>query len=337
MPNDPACGRNGNRIMKIGNTMEEVTMKEETAHQPGAVNGLQHRAKTMLDQVSHSKHLNNEVLSSIVGRGRSTVSEIRNGKKAYSEGVLNQIINRLSAYLPDEIRPTSQSSMLQKICEGCLAEVDLRMVTGDTGLGKTMVLKDFSANTVQAWYLKIGQSMTQTMFLKRVALAIGCKVLHYRRDHIFGQIGNRLDEKGRMVLLIDECEVLSMATLKVVKHLHNAFEGSLGIVVAGVPSLKLRLMRMGGIDAKDYQLIRPSNEYTTLFRRCKFFQLGQIQPSDVRCFTGGYGSVPKKVVNYLFKRCWNYDYLVKLLEKARRMQVDFSTVMVEDLDKITIY
>ena len=176
--------------------------------------------------------------------------------------------------------------------------------------------------------------MTQTMFLQQAALALGCKAERYRRDHIFKQISDRLDDKGRAVLLIDECEVLGMATLKVVKQLHNAFEGSLGIVMAGVPSLKLRLMRQGGIEPASCQLVRPSNEYTTLFRRCRFFHLGGIQPADMKLFAGG---APQKVVNYLVRRCWNYDYLVKLLEKARRMEVDFHAVMVEDLDRVTIY
>lgn len=302
------------------------------------MNNLQLQTKARLDFVSKRKSLNNKELSHLVDRSRSVVSEIRNGRRQFSDLVLNQIKNRLSAYQPDDgLLQTSQYNVLTRVCTGCLHDLDLRMVIGDTGLGKTMVLKDFSANNEHAYYLKIGQSMTQTMFLKQVALAVGCKVEQYRRDHFFERISERLDEKGSMVLLIDECEVLSLSTLKVIKHLHNAFEGSLGIVVVGVPSLKSRLMKQGGIAATTFQLIKPSNEYTTLFRRCKFFHLGGILQSDSKLFSDRQGITNPKVISYLFNRCWNYDYLDKLLAKALRMGVDFDQVLVEDLDKITIY
>ena len=302
------------------------------------MNELQIDVRQRLDYTAETKKLNNTELSRLIGRSRSVVSEIRNKRRQFSDVILNQVKQRLSAYIPstEGILKTSQQRTLQKVCEGALSDLDVRMILGDTGIGKTMVLKDFSAKNEQAYYLKIGQSMTQTMFLKNVALSLGCKVEHYRRDHLFERISERLDEKGSMLLLIDECEVLSMSTLKVIKHLHNAFEGSLGIVMAGVPSLKLRLMRQSGIDANG-QLIKPSNEYTTLFRRCKFFHIKGILIKDVELFAAKHGVAKKQVITYLFKRCWNYDYLEKLLLKAITMGVDFDNVIIDDLDKITIY
>ena len=54
------------------------------------MSGLQQRAKTLLDHVSVEKQLNNEELSSLTGRARSTISEIRNERKRYGQAVLNQ-------------------------------------------------------------------------------------------------------------------------------------------------------------------------------------------------------------------------------------------------------
>lgn len=108
---------------------------------------------------------------------------------------------------------------------------DMRIVTGESGFGKTTALKRIKADDETVILVECYKGMRKNRFMAKLALAAGVKAKG-SFDVLFEAICEALDGSKR-VILIDECEHLPIEAIDAVRRI-NDFCGC-GVVLVGLP------------------------------------------------------------------------------------------------------
>lgn len=147
-------------------------------------------------------------------------------------------------------------------------------ITGDAGTGKTFTLKNYVANTRQAYLLCCNEYWNRKMFLSELLTSLG-------RDYTGFTVGEMMHEAVRTLkmqesplLILDEADKLSDQVLYFFITLYNQLEDECGIVLCATNHLCKRIERGIKLNKKGYNEI-----WSRLGRRC--IELKGVSAADI--------------------------------------------------------
>ena len=155
-------------------------------------------------------------------------------------------------------------------------------ITGDAGTGKTFAIKDYVANTRQAYVLCCNEYWNRKMFLSELLSALG-------RDYTGFTVGEMMHEAVRTLkvqesplLILDEADKLSDQVLYFFITLYNQLEDECGIVLCATNHLCKRIERGIKLNKKGYNEI-----WSRLGRKC--IELKGVSAADITAICNANG------------------------------------------------
>ena len=309
--------------------------------------GLRDKLLILMDK----KNLKPAEIARITGRSEGTISELLRDKKSFSDKLLNVIYDSLKDYLGDEtLVATRQFNKMWNIATAGKKMSDMRLVVGNTGVGKSIVFKKFAEENECCWYIKIDRKeMTWNRFLQEMATEMGIRLDKKRKrfsssfllDHIIAMVEAKADSNP--MLIVDESEVAKNSFFKEFKNLRTATEGLLCITIVGITEVMSRIGKMAGLECRTYESANGvsyrwyptkenSNQYTTFARRISVFRIDNISTDDISAFCAEKGITNKKVVAMASTRWWNYDEADRAIKRAERMGIVLSEISCEEFE-----
>lgn len=291
------------------------------------------------------KKLKSSEVARITGRSEGTISDLLNNKKAFTDKLLVVIYDSLKDYLGEEtLVPTRQYNKIWNIARSGKTASDMRLVVGNTGIGKSIVFKKFAEENECCWYIKIDRKeMTWNGFLFKVATEMGIKLdrkrTRFYTSYLLDRIIELVEEKadGNPMLIVDESEVARNFFFKEFKNLRTATEGLLNITIVGITDVMTRIGRIAGLECRAYEspggytyrwypTKENSNQFTTFARRISVFRIDNISTDDIAAFCTEKGITNKKVTDPACARWWNYDEADRAIRRAERMGIDLAKI-----------
>lgn len=295
------------------------------------------------------KNLKAAEIARMTGRSEGTISELMGGKKSFSDKLLNVIYDTLKDYLGEEtLVQTRQFSKMWNIATAGKKASDMRLVVGNSGIGKSILFKKFAEENECCYYIKIDRKeMTWNRFLFDMATEMGLKLDKKRKrfstsfllDRIIAEVEAIADRNP--MLIIDESEVARNSFYKEFKNLQTATEGLLNITIVGISEVMSRIGKMAGLECVAYETPNGyayrwfptkenSNQYTTFARRITVFRVDNICEDDIRHFCNEKGISNEKVIKMAAARWWNYADADRAINRASRMGIDLTTITADE-------
>lgn len=298
-----------------------------------------------LIQLMDKKNMKPAEIARISGRSEGTMSELLRNKKAFSDKLLNVVHDSLKDYMGEEdLVSTRQYNKMWNIAHAGKKLSDMRLVVGNTGVGKSVVFKKFAEENESCWYIKIDRKeVTWNRFLLQVAIEMGVRLPRKRKrfsssmllDAIIELVEAKADSNP--MLIIDESEVARISLFKEFKNLRTATEGLLNITIVGITEVMERIGKMAGLECRAYEgangfvhrwypVKENSNQYTTFARRITVFRIDNISSEDIAAFCHEKGITNEQVIALAQSRWWNYDEADRAIKRAERMNIDLSRI-----------
>jgi len=312
------------------------------------VSELQEQFRQKLMQLKASKKLKNNEIASITGRSESVVSEIIGRKRAFADTLIYSMMNKLNDYLQESSLVTSlrQYTVMMGIAERCKQASDMRLVVGNTGIGKTVVFRKFAAENKAVYYLKVDRPYTWHKFLLEVTRVMGINPEKTGSNALLDAIVRKVEQTSadKPMLVVDEAEILTRAVWKQLKNLYTATEGLMAICIVGITSIKHTLARMAGLEVVRYntstqqtayiEYFKPlrddNNIFTTFARRLKLFHISTPTAADIEEFCRTKGIANRQVIELACQRWWNYEMADTAVRAMVASGIDLSRLTVEE-------
>lgn len=309
---------------------------------------LQQNFRDRLVALQKGKKLKNNEIATICGRSESTISELLNNRRAFADSLIHSMLGKLSDYLQESSLVTTlrQYQVMMSIAERCKQMSDMRLVVGNTGIGKTVVFRKFAADNQAVYYFKVDRQYSWNKFLLSVCRVMGIEPEGRSSNALLDAVIRKVEQTcdARPMLIIDEAEILTRAVWKQLKNLYTATEGLLGICLVGITSVKNMLARLAGLEAVRYntsqqqtaymEYFRPlreeNNIYTTFVRRLKLFHIDTTSRHDIAEFCRVKGINNPDVVDIACTRWWNYEMADTAIRALKESGVDLNTITPEE-------
>ncbi|NDW10475.1 AAA family ATPase [Dysgonomonas sp. 520] len=304
-----------------------------------------------LKMLMEKKSLKASEIARMTGRSEGTISDLLNDKKLFTPKLLNVTYDSLKDYLgEDDLVTTRQLNKIWNIAKSGKQASDMRLVVGNTGMGKSVVFRKFAEENECCWYIKIDRKeMTWNRFLFRLATEMGIKLdknrkrfsTSYLLDKIILVIEEKADQNPQVV--IDESEVAKNSFYKEFKNLQTATEGLLSIVIVGITDVMKKIGKISGLECRTYSTPsgnvyrwyptkEDSNQYTTFARRIKVFRVDNLSTEDITLFCNAKGITNNKVIALACSRWWSYEDADKAIKRAERMGINLSQITPEEFE-----
>ncbi|EPO5263840.1 AAA family ATPase [Providencia rettgeri] len=141
---------------------------------------------------------------------------------------------------------------------------DINVIYGDAGMGKTMIIRQYAKENLNAVLIEADPGYTARVVLEELCNKLGLSKrgnMHELSESII----QTLRDSGR-IILVDEAENLPYRALETLRRIHD--KSGVGIVLAGMPRLILNLKGKRG-------------EYKQLYSRVGFaLRMGESLPED---------------------------------------------------------
>lgn len=141
---------------------------------------------------------------------------------------------------------------------------DINVIYGDAGMGKTMIMRQYAKEHLDAVLIEADPGYTARVVLEELCNKLGLGKrgnMHELSEAII----QTLRDSGR-IILVDEAENLPYRALETLRRIHD--KSGVGIVLAGMPRLILNLKGKRG-------------EYKQLYSRVGFaLRMGEALPED---------------------------------------------------------
>ncbi|EMF4353013.1 AAA family ATPase [Providencia rettgeri] len=141
---------------------------------------------------------------------------------------------------------------------------DINVIYGDAGMGKTMIMRQYAKEHLDAVLIEADPGYTARVVLEELCNKLGLSKrgnMHELSEAII----QTLRDSGR-IILVDEAENLPYRALETLRRIHD--KSGVGIVLAGMPRLILNLKGKRG-------------EYKQLYSRVGFaLRMGETLPED---------------------------------------------------------
>ncbi|EJD6670152.1 AAA family ATPase [Providencia rettgeri] len=141
---------------------------------------------------------------------------------------------------------------------------DINVIYGDAGMGKTMIMRQYAKEHLDAVLIEADPGYTARVVLEELCNKLGLSKrgnMHELSEAII----QTLRDSGR-IILVDEAENLPYRALETLRRIHD--KSGVGIILAGMPRLILNLKGKRG-------------EYKQLYSRVGFaLRMGETLPED---------------------------------------------------------
>src|SRR5690606_36917737 len=141
----------------------------------------------------------------------------------------------------DGIVETADFKSVYNLCKNTISNKWMSGLVGDTGLGKTTVLT-VVAKMRNVYYYYIDGIVTPKIFLKGLLQEMGVQFEGSLND-MLSRAAAELNTQHEPLLILDECAKLSDKMMLVLHSLRDKTMLNCGIVLAGMPDFKNRLVK----------------------------------------------------------------------------------------------
>ena len=316
------------------------------------INQKQTDLRDRLVLLMEKKNLKPAEIARITGRSEGTISELLRDKKQFSDKLLNVIYDSLRDYMGDsELVATRQYNKIWNILQSGKSASDMRLIVGNTHLGKSATAQRFAQENECCWYVKIDRKeLTWNQFLLKVATGMEIKLRKDRKrfstSYLLDQIISLVEEKAdaNPQLIIDESEVAKNSFFKEFKNLRTATEGILSISIIGISGVIDRLAKLAGLESRKYETSsggynfrwfptkENSNAYTTFVSRISVFRIENMTGDDASNFCQSKGITNKDVIKLAAARWWNYAEADRACKRAERMGIVLGEMTVNEFE-----
>lgn len=273
-------------------------------------------AKAHLIELIEDKGYTQTQIARAIGKSVAVVNQFIKGTytgdvKKIAE-LVNEFIERLAEkaknkQLVAEFIPTYTAKKGLEVVRVAHLESEVNVIYGEAGLGKSMILKEYSKRNQNAILIEADPGYTPKALLEDLL-----KILGTNKSGSIHDMSNACIEALRgteRVILVDEAELLPYRALEVLRRIHD--KAGVGVVLAGMPRLIINLKGKRG-------------EYAQLYSRIGFaFNLGStLSKEELQEIAINYldAARDESISDSLFNACkGNARRLFKLLKGIKRM------------------
>ncbi|MBN2263041.1 MAG: AAA family ATPase [Prolixibacteraceae bacterium] len=316
-------------------------MSQTTEKQP-EIGIAQQSLRDKLTQIRNAKKMKNNELAALAGCSEGTLSDLINNKKSFSDKLINSITARVGNHSVSGNLVTSlrQYQQIWNLAEACKKASDMRLIVGNTGIGKSTVLRQYAAQASNVYYYKADRRLTWGKLLLAINECMGIVYKKRSTNDLFNNIIRKVEETAdsNPLLIIDESEVLSNTIYKHIKNLNTATDGLLAIAIIGITEVKDRIAKLAGLDTQTWQPLQTdSNCYTTFARRLKIHRIPNIgfKPDgnhDIDDYCAAKGIANRDVIKAARTKWWNYDIAEKDVQRARGFGFDLANMTIDEFN-----
>jgi len=185
-------------------------------------------------------------------------------------------------------------------------EVDIAVIVGEAGTGKTTAVKQYVRNTHSALLVEVDPSFSQTTLVHAIAEQVGLETSG-GTNAIIERIISALRTRDA-VLIVDEADYLSPASLELVRRvIHD--KSNTGVVLTGLPRL-------------EYKIKSLKNDHQQLASRVGILlKVAKMKKRDAeKILSGLWNDLPKDVVDEFIKTSnGSTRTLVKLMSRVHQL------------------
>lgn len=289
------------------------------------------------------KHLSQDEMSTISNVNIGFINAIYNGKFVFQDTqIKDSYFKRIAIaigyrYESDfwTFQQTDQFGAIYTELLDAKVNGNVKLIIGDTGIGKTYGLNRFKTDFPQNTYVVTVSILSNlNHILQDLGTALGVNLTVKRGAVNMNKIVNKLrqlKEAGKQpIVIIDESENLGLYALKALKGFYDGIKNHCPLVLIGTTQLLTRLEKL-----KD----KDENGIPQLYRRFKA-GIRQIAPinKDLMFDLFFEESESREVRELLSSIADNYgelfDYLEHARREAKRMGVPLSVQFITDLFKL---
>ncbi|MBG5922631.1 AAA family ATPase [Providencia rettgeri] len=208
-----------------------------------------------------------------IGYGTSVINQFLQHKytgdvKAVEEKVRQFILREQERDKSRRIKPVYVDTLMARkgrdVIRMAHMDSDINVIYGDAGMGKTMIIRQYAKENLNAVLIEADPGYTARVVLEELCNKLGLSKrgnMHELSESII----QNLRDSGR-IILVDEAENLPYRALETLRRIHD--KSGVGIVLAGMPRLILNLKGKRG-------------EYKQLYSRVGFaLRMGESLPED---------------------------------------------------------
>lgn len=188
--------------------------------------------------------LNQVQVAAQLGKSTAVVNQYLQGKYHGNTDKLDraveQLIERQHSKRLDVNTGFISTPTARRIIETCAlahAMIDIHIVVGEAGLGKTMALREYAEQQANVILIEVDPTYTAKVLLQTLCdkLGLTCgKTNHAMMDAICQKLRG-----SERLLIVDEAELLRHQPLEILRRIHD--KAGIGIVLAGMPRLRANL------------------------------------------------------------------------------------------------
>jgi DNA transposition AAA+ family ATPase len=139
---------------------------------------LQLQLVAKLLELKTTKGLKNNELASMIQVSEGTMSDLLNGKKEFSETLISKCLSKLTDFsVTENIVPVRQAEQITNILKTAQTKADMRLIIGNTGIGKSLICKKVAKDNSNTYYLKIDRAYTWGDLLVDICRIMGIERL----------------------------------------------------------------------------------------------------------------------------------------------------------------
>lgn len=247
---------------------------------------IRHDLKTLME----AKGLSVNFVATAIGVAKSTVSMWINGTyKGDNSRItdrINNFIQREKERNNDEIPfvDISINRYISEIGRLCHTKGKIGVCAGRAGLGKTVAVKEYTKNFLDAILIESDSGYTAKSLLLEIHKRLGLSGKGCAYD-LMNEVVNKLNNSGRL-LIVDEAENLPYRALEITRRIHD--KTGIGVLLVGRNVLFENL--------RGY-----NNQYDQLYSRVKYHKLlDRLLIQDVTKILNAAGLDPDLAETFLF-------------------------------------
>ncbi|MBL7692149.1 MAG: ATP-binding protein [Flavipsychrobacter sp.] len=138
------------------------------------------------------------------------------------------------------IYQTNDCKTIMRVCDYAQKNAMMIGLTGDTGMGKTYVLKAV-AQRQDVIYVQLNNTISVKTFLEGLLQDLNTP-FNGSKSEMLNTVANRLNREANKLLIVDEASKMNDALMQTIHALRDKTMGYCGIVLAGMPHFKNRLI-----------------------------------------------------------------------------------------------